>query len=365
MRRPALASSAGDMPSPEAAEVVLSCREIAACVDFFVDHGFRLESIFPADEPRRARLTGHGLRLALERGDRDGGGHLRIRAERAREVTAPNGARLEFAPPPRPGPTWQRATFFVRRGEAEDGWHEGRAGMLYRDLVGGRQDGSLIASRIRIPRGGPVRDYVHFHRVAAQVIYCRKGSVRVVYEDQGEPFLMRAGDCVLQPPEIRHRVLESSDELEVVEVSSPAEHETCVDHELELPNDRIDPAREFSGQRFVRHQGSGAVLQPWDIAGFDARETGIAKASGGAVGVRVVRPAEPDAAGELSHRDDRRFWFVLRGALTLRRGGEAHRLTTDAACVLPPGEALTVTECTADLELLEVAHNRQDSRRSV
>ena len=41
----------------------------------------------------------------------------------------------------------------------------------------------------------------------------------MVYEDQGEPFIMREGDCVLQPPQIRHRVLESSGPLEVIEVS--------------------------------------------------------------------------------------------------------------------------------------------------
>ena len=41
------------------------------------------------------------------------------------------------------------------------------------------------------------------------MIYCMKGWVRLVYEDQGEPFLLEPGDCVLQPPEIRHRVLES------------------------------------------------------------------------------------------------------------------------------------------------------------
>ena len=82
--------------------------------------------------------------------------------------------------------------------------------MLYRDLIPGRLGGRYIASLISIPEGGPVADWVHFHRVAFQMIYVRRGWVRVVYEDQGEPFVMREGDLVLQPPEIRHRVLESS-----------------------------------------------------------------------------------------------------------------------------------------------------------
>ncbi len=66
-------------------------------------------------------------------------------------------------------------------------------------------------------------------QVRFQMIFCAKGWVRVVYEDQGkfkpiqsdlnqifnlwlilkgDSFIMNAGDCVLQPPRIRHRVLE-------------------------------------------------------------------------------------------------------------------------------------------------------------
>ena len=62
---------------------------------------------------------------------------------------------------------------------------------------------------------------------------------------------MNSGDCVLQPPHIRHQVLECSDGLEVIEVSCPAEHETYTDHLLELPNSKTDPSRNFSGQRFL------------------------------------------------------------------------------------------------------------------
>ena len=82
--------------------------------------------------------------------------------------------------------------------------------MRYRDLVPGRLGGRYIASHIEIPDGGTVPDYVHFHDVVFQMIFCAAGWVRVVYEDQGEPFVLHAGDCVLQPPLIRHRVLEAS-----------------------------------------------------------------------------------------------------------------------------------------------------------
>lgn len=48
--------------------------------------------------------------------------------------------------------------------------------------------------------------------------------MRVIYEGQGEAFEMHAGDCVLQPPMICHRVLASSAGAEVIELASPAPH---------------------------------------------------------------------------------------------------------------------------------------------
>src|SRR5207244_7041714 len=121
------------------------------------------------------------------------------------------------------------------------------------------------------------------HRVRFQMIYCAKGWVRAVYEDQGPPFVLREGDCVLQPPGIRHRVLESSPDLEVIEIGSPADHETFADHELELPTASVRPDREFGGQRFLRHEAASAA---WHrragdgLDGLDVRDLGIAAATG-------------------------------------------------------------------------------------
>ena len=46
--------------------------------------------------------------------------------------------------------------------------------MQYRDLIPSRLDGSIIASHIRIPDGGPVPELVHYHTVGFQLIYCSK-----------------------------------------------------------------------------------------------------------------------------------------------------------------------------------------------
>jgi quercetin dioxygenase-like cupin family protein len=170
-----------------------------------------------------------------------------------------------------------------------DDWGLGRAGMQYRDLIPGRQGGRFIASHIRIPFGGPVSDYVHFHRIRFQMIYCKAGWARLVYEDQGEPFVLSAGDCVLQPPQIRHRVLEASNGLEVIEVGCPALHETVADHAMTLPTPHVLPERNFAGQRFVRHVAAEASWLQWRREGFEMRDAGIAAATNALAGVRVVR----------------------------------------------------------------------------
>jgi hypothetical protein len=134
----------------------------------------------------------------------------------------------------------------------DSGWIEGRVGMLYRDLTPDELKGPVVISHIRLPFDGEVPDFVHYHKVEFQMIRCIKGRIKVVYEDQGPPFWLEAGDWVIQPPEIRHRVLECEPGSEVIEISMPAEHETWIDHEMTLPTPEHRPEREFNGQRFVR-----------------------------------------------------------------------------------------------------------------
>eukprot|EP00731_Ephydatia_muelleri_P007828 Em0004g166a len=190
-------------------------------------------------------------------------------------------------------------------------WVVGRAGMRYRDLLPGRYGGRFIASHINIAEPGPVADYVHYHRIRFQFIYCRRGWVRVVYEDQGEPFVMNEGDCVLQPPQIRHRVLESSAQMEVIEMACPAEHETIADHTLSLPNLQVlrprSPVRR-SALRPPRGEGRGL-------------ET-MARAQR-----RVMRA---DKAGTVlvnaAHDKELQLMFVLSGSVTLSALDQTHTI---------------------------------------
>ncbi len=283
---------------------VLTCADLAGEIDRYAARGYRLEMIFPADAPRAAILSRFGETVRLE--------------QEAEAVDAPDGE-----------------------------WHVGRAGMEYRDLIPDRLGGRFIASHIRIPKGGPIPDYVHYHRVRFQMIYCLRGTARLVYEDQGGPFEFRAGDCVLQPPEIRHRVLECSDGFEVLEIGTPAEHPTFVEHGFDLPTERVDPERYFGGQLFAHHRADLAELT--DAGRWKTRDAGIAAATGGLADVSVLYA---DADSDLSEANDGEFlfFFVVSGLAVAEIDGSGFEAASSDSVVVRPGQrAAILTKAATEL----------------
>ena len=345
------------------AEVHLPTRALTEDIKFFTTTlGMRMERIFPADNPRVAVFSGHGLRVRLVMGE-GAPGTIGILADDpvliaggARDLVAPGGTRVEIGaldPPLVMPPTSH--DFVVRRLADQAPWVIGRAGMHYRDLVPTRLGGAVIASHIRIPVGGPVPDMVHYHKVGFQLIFCVKGWVDVVYEDQGEPIRLHKGDCFIQPPEIRHRVLFASDGVEVVEIGVPAEHVTEIEHDLTLPTPHLRPDREWEGQRFVHNVGADAVYAPFRLPGFVARDTTINANTGGVASVVVARPDGSETT-PTRHDSDILFSFVMAGEMTLEGEGRAPvSLAAGDAFVIPPGLTTRYIPATPDLELLEVS----------
>src|SRR5476649_1802547 len=86
------------------AEIQLRCDDLSPALAFFVGTlGFRIETIFPADDPQVASLSGHGLRLRLAPGAGDPGLILlACRPGEERVLTAPNGTRVAFVDPDPP-----------------------------------------------------------------------------------------------------------------------------------------------------------------------------------------------------------------------------------------------------------------------
>jgi quercetin dioxygenase-like cupin family protein len=304
-------------------EQELVCADFAAELDRLRAQGALLEIIYPADDPHTAILNHEGKT---------------IRLTSRPDAPRPSAELPEFRP-----------EFLVTHAGTASG--EGRAGMHYRDLIPSRLGGRYIASHISIAEGGPVADWVHYHRIAFQLICVRAGWVRVVYQDQGEPFVMAAGDLVLQPPGIRHRVLESSPGLEVVEITCPALHETFADHDMLLPNGDADPARDYEGQHFLRHV---AANTPWtDWHGAEAQETGLSTASAGLADARMIRPGAAPAVTVPPHDGELVFGFVLAGSARLERAG-GHPLGPADSFVIQPEEPWSLTDMSGDFRLLHV-----------
>lgn len=352
------------------AQVVVPCAELDPTLAFFTETlGMRVEAIFPADDPAVAVVTGLGVRLRLDSTAGGSGAAIRLRlscddpasvAAGRTTLTAPNGTVVDLvdAEPPVEVPPLQQSLVVTRLGE-DAAWHAGRAGMLYRDLLPEREGGRFIASHIAIPDGGPVQDYVHFHRVRFQMIFVRRGWVRLVYEGQGEPFVMHEGDCVLQPPTIRHQVLETSAAFEVIEVGCPAEHETFADLEMTLPSPDLPTEHTWWGQRFVHHVAAGALWGPWRADGFEQRDLGIAAATDGLAGVRVARPVADSTGsattGAMVHDGELWFAHLVEGSAVLTvEGRPDEALVSGDTIAVPAGTTFSLSQCSADLTLLEV-----------
>lgn len=346
------------------AEIRLSTQDVQADIPFFTGTlGMRLDMIYPADNPRIAVFSGHGIQARVEKGAPEGPATIRILtddpigfADGAVDLTAPNGTKIEVRElnPALEFPVTEHE-FVVRPLVDNASWIIGRAGMNYRDLVPSRLGGAMIASHIRIPGGGPVPDMVHFHKVGFQLIFCYKGWVDVLYEDQGDRIRLTTGDCFIQPPEIRHRVMESSADLEVIEIGVPAEHITEIDHEMQLPTPKQNPDREWDGQRFVHNVAKGATWEAFRIPGLIARDTTINKNTKGTASVQVVRRGQ-GAIPWTSHDTDILFGFTMAGEAILHSADQnPHQLKPGDAFVVPPGLKTRFDTVSDDFEMLEVS----------
>ena len=86
-----------------------------------------------------------------------------------------------------------------------------------RDATSGRVDAHII----RAAAGKEFSSQPHLHKTEFQLVYVLKGWIEFEYEGQGVVRL-EAGSCVHQPPNIRHRELGHSPDIEMLEVVLPA-----------------------------------------------------------------------------------------------------------------------------------------------
>ena len=126
---------------------------------------------------------------------------------------------------------WKGQAFTICH--ADEGKFEGqglRAFFEYRQLgIREATGGKFGAHVIRAVPGRHSEGAWHTHDLDFQMVYVTRGWVVFEYEGpDGKPnqHILRAGSCVLQPPGIRHREVTHSDDMELIEIISPAEFET-------------------------------------------------------------------------------------------------------------------------------------------
>ena len=119
--------------------------------------------------------------------------------------------------------------FLINRLRPEDFKIDGlRTYARYRDLgIRDATNGMALAHVIRFigPCDPKVASKEHLHEADFQMIYVLKGSLTSSFEGQGT-HTMHAGDVWLQPHSIKHKVLDYSDDCEVLEIVMPADFKT-------------------------------------------------------------------------------------------------------------------------------------------
>jgi len=121
-----------------------------------------------------------------------------------------------------------KQTFNVNHFRAEDFKADGlRTYARYRDLGMSRATNGLLQAHVirLVPPCDPkVVSKRHYHDVNLQLIYVLKGWIKGEYD--GEVVTMHAGAAWLQPPRIKHTVLDYSDDCELLEIITPADFKT-------------------------------------------------------------------------------------------------------------------------------------------
>ena len=119
--------------------------------------------------------------------------------------------------------------FFRVSHHSEDDFEGGlRRYAKYRDLGMAKATGGMVQAHVIrfVPPCRPEEvSKLHYHDVEFQMVYVLKGWIKTELEGQGV-HVMRPGSAWLQPPKIKHKVLDYSDDAEVLEVILPADFET-------------------------------------------------------------------------------------------------------------------------------------------
>lgn len=146
-----------------------------------------------------------------------------------RKVAKPKAARARAAAPKvaaKPKrPPQKVAISHYNNADFESGL---RTYAQYRDLgIVEASNGMARAHVLRFvePCNPDVVSKLHFHDTEFQMVYVLKGWVKTELEGEGE-VTMRQGSAWTQPPKIKHKINDYSEDAELLEIILPADFET-------------------------------------------------------------------------------------------------------------------------------------------
>ena len=103
-----------------------------------------------------------------------------------------------------------------------------RANVEYRDLgMAEASDGRISAKHIRAIRPFDKETGWHWHDMTAHFVYVLKGWVEFRFDGIAESVTVVAGSCLSQPAGVAHNVIGQSDDLELIEINTPADYVTA------------------------------------------------------------------------------------------------------------------------------------------
>lgn len=137
--------------------------------------------------------------------------------------------KVKAARQAKPKSNGPRKQTFVANHLSADAFEQGlRSYAKYRDLGISKATNGMVQAHVikMVPPCVPeVVSKRHYHDVQFQMIYVLKGWMKGAYEGAGV-ITMREGTCWLQPPKIKHTVLDYSDDCELLEIIMPADFDT-------------------------------------------------------------------------------------------------------------------------------------------
>ncbi len=101
------------------------------------------------------------------------------------------------------------------------------AGNAYRELAtGDASQGTVGFRQIRAVKPFAAATGLHWHDMDLHVVYVLKGHIDYRFAGEEQTYRVVAGDCITQPAGVPHEVIGHSDDMELLEITSPQRYAT-------------------------------------------------------------------------------------------------------------------------------------------